>query len=145
MGIAAGDAAFAEALGELGGQLVGRFQHLAIQGFDAVKVAGEEGEIFICTFAGEAGIDVVDGDEEAAFVRVGEQTPDVGTAALELDVIVFGDAVDPRVDFGPAGHVAGDFFAEKKIRIAAEIFDRVDRIVIGYGDKVHTARLGRGI
>ena len=104
-----------------------------------MKIARKNGEIVFRARAGEAGIEVIHRNEQAAFDRIREQALDVRAAALQFDMVVFADSINAGVHFGAARHGAGDFFAEEEIGIAAQFFHRVDRIVIGNGDEVHAA------
>ncbi len=104
MRIAAADHRFIEAGGELHGELIRARQDLAVDAFDAMKIARENGKVVFGPLARKAGIDVVDGDKQPAFARVSKQAFHVRAAALQLDVIFFGDSIHARVHFGAAGH-----------------------------------------
>ena len=54
-------------------------------------------------------------------------------------MVVFPDSVDAGMHTGTARHGAGNFFAQEEVGIAAQFFDRVDRVMVGYSDEVHAA------
>ena len=139
MGIAAADHGLAEAPREIVRQTVRTFQHLAVDCFNSVKIACKNGEIVFRARPGEAGIEMIYGDEEPIFDRIGEQALDVVAAPLQFDMVVFRDSIYAGVHFGTARHGAGDFFAQEEVGIAPQIFNGVDGIVICNRDEVHAA------
>ena len=54
-------------------------------------------------------------------------------------MVLFADAVDAGVHLRAARQGYGYLFAEEEIGIFPQFFSRIDRIVIGDGDKVHAA------
>ena len=64
-------------------------QHLPVDCFNSVKIACKNGEIVFRARPGEAGIEVIHGNEEVIFDRIGEQALDVMAAALQFDMVVF--------------------------------------------------------
>jgi hypothetical protein len=79
------------------------------------------------------------GYKQPSLVSVGQQTFNVMTAALQFDVIFFLDAIYAGVHLCAARQGAGDFFTEKEIRMVAQFFDRVDGIVVGYRNQIHSS------
>jgi 6-phosphogluconolactonase/glucosamine-6-phosphate isomerase/deaminase len=60
-------------------------------------------------------------------------------------MILFRNVVDTQVHFSAAGHAYGDFFAEEEVRMLAEDFRGIDRIVVGCCDDGHAALLRASI
>jgi hypothetical protein len=62
-----------------------------------------------------------------------------------FDVLALANVVDADVGLGTAGHGASHFFADKEIRITAQIFRAADRVMIGQRDQVHAAFTQHGV
>jgi len=107
VGVAAADGDFVPLLGELGGALIGAFEHVAIARFDGGKIFLEPGEIFALAASSDAGKNVIDAEEEAALGEVHEERDEIAAALLQLLVLAVGDVVHADVDFSAAGHFAG--------------------------------------
>ena len=60
-------------------------------------------------------------------------------------MLAFGHVINADVDLRPARHAAGNFFADKEIGVAAQLFRAADGVVIGQCDQVHAALSQRGV
>ena len=69
-------------------------------------------------------------------LKIGNQARKVASPPLNLHMLPFINVVNAHVDFVPTGRVAGDLFADEKVRVLAETLSRIDRIVIGYSDQI---------
>jgi len=102
-------------------------------------------KIVFVALSGKAGKNMVHAEEEFLFRQVHHQGHEVSAPTLNLAVIALAQIVDADVDFRAAGHPAGHFFADEKIRMAAQHFRRVNGIVVGEGNDGHTQLLATGI
>ena len=82
---------------------------------------------------------MVHSHKQSALHGIREQALYVRPAALQFNVVAIAHPIDARVHLRSARHRAGYFLAQEEIGMSAQFFDGVDRIVIGYGDKVHAA------
>src|SRR6202050_1756758 len=118
MGVAAPDNRLAEAPREIVRQLIRPFENLAVECFNSVKIACKHGEVVFRPRSGQAGIEMIYGNEELIFDRIGKQALDVMATALQFDMVAFPDSINARVHFSTARHGAGDFFAQEEMGIA---------------------------
>jgi hypothetical protein len=88
---------------------------------------------------------VIDAEEKAPLGEIHQERDEIAAALLELEVLAVGDVVHADVDFGAAGHFAGEFFADEKIGVLAQLFGAFDGIVVGEREKIHAAALEQGI
>ena len=88
---------------------------------------------------------MIDAEEEAALGEIHEERDEIVAALLQLDVLAVGDVVHADVDFGAAGHFAGELFADEKIGMLAQLFGAFDGIVIGESEEIHAAAVQQGI
>jgi hypothetical protein len=51
-------------------------------------------------------------------------------------MLPFHNVVNAYVDFGAAGRLTGNFFANEKVRVPPKTLPRIDRVVIGYSDQI---------
>src|SRR5216684_178569 len=56
-------------------------------------------------------------------------------------MITFVDSVNAQMHQRAAGHLYGHFFAQEKIRVAAQRLHRIDGVVVGYGYNGHAEAL----
>ena len=125
--------------------LVGGGQHLAVAGLDGGKVAGKPFVVVRVSPPGDGRKYVIYGEKQALFGKIGEQADHVISPAVDFDMLPFGNVINPDVGFGAAWHGAGRLFADKEIRVAAQLFGSADGIVIGQRDQVHAAFAQRGV
>jgi hypothetical protein len=137
MRIAARNRGFAKSLRKIASHSIGFLQHLPVQRFNPVKTPREQLEITLRPRSGKTRIEMIYGYKQPSLISVSQQTFNVMTAALQFDVIFFLDAVYAGVHLCAAGQGAGDFFAEKKIRVLAQFFDRLNGIMVGYCYQIH--------
>ena len=84
---------------------------------------------------------MIDRHEQPLFHRIRQQTLDIGPPALQFDMVVFGYSIHAGMHLRAARHRAGDFFAQEEVGMMAQLFHGVDRIMIGYRDKIHSPAL----
>jgi len=60
-------------------------------------------------------------------------------------VLSLAHVVNADMNFGAARHLAGEFFADEEIRMAAQLFRAFDGVVIGQGEEIHAASLQNGV
>jgi len=136
---------FAPLPGELRGVLIGTLEHVAIADFHGGKIFPEPGEVFEFAAAGDARENVIDTEEEPALGEIHQERDEIVAALLKLYVLALGYVVNPDVHFGAAGHFTGEFFADKKIRMLAQLLGAFDGIVIGEREKIHAPALQEGV
>ena len=88
---------------------------------------------------------MIDGEKQALLGKIGQQADHIVAAAVDFGVLAFGQVIDAHVNLGPAGHPAGDLFADKEIGMAAQFFRAADGVVVGQSDQVHAALSQRGV
>lgn len=143
--VAAADTDFAPVLGELRGLLIGLLEHVAIANFHGRKIFLEPDEVFEFAASGDAGKNVIDAEEEAAFGEIHQQRDEIVAPLLELHVLALADVVNADVHFGAGRHFASEFFAHEKIGMLAQLLGAFDGIVIGEREKIHAAALQEGV
>jgi hypothetical protein len=77
--------------------------------------------------------------------EVSQQAGHVVGASLQFVVVTLGDVVDANVGFATGRKMNSDFLAEEKVRVMAERFGRIDRVMISNGDESHAALFQPGI
>ena len=60
-------------------------------------------------------------------------------------MIALADVINADVNFRSARHLAGYLFANEEVGMTAQLFRRVDRIVVRQGDDGHAQSLAVGI
>ncbi len=90
---------------------------------------------------GQAGEDVIGAEEQVLVHQPGQQRFEIVAAALDFDVVAFGDVVDAHVQLAAAGQRTGDLFAEEEIGAGTQALDGVDGIVIGDCHQIHAEPL----
>jgi hypothetical protein len=80
---------------------------------------------------------MIHGYKQPVFQGVSEKAFHIRTPSLQFDVIAL--PIHAGMHFRAARHGARNFLAQKEIGIAPQLFDRIDRIVIGDGNQVHAA------
>jgi hypothetical protein len=125
--------------------LIGALKHVAIADFHGGKIFPEPGEVFEFAAAGDARENVIDTEEEPALGEIHQERDEIVAALLKLYVLALGYVVNPDVHFGAAGHFTGEFFADKKIRMLAQLLGAFDGIVIGEREKIHAPALQEGV
>ena len=123
------------------GLLIRARPHLSVAGFEREGVGSEPLEVFEFALTGETREDVVDAVEDPSLREVHEERKKIGAAALDFDMVAFGDAVSAEVEFRTAGHSAGDFFAEEEVGAATKDFDGVNGVVVSDGNDRHAETL----
>ena len=93
--------------------------HLPAVGFEGRNIPFNPGEIVQCTPPREAREDVVYAEQQTPLGQISQQAYEVVTAALDFDVLAFGEIEHTDVHCGAAGHAARDLFAEEEIRVTA--------------------------
>ena len=88
---------------------------------------------------------MIDAEQQLAFTQIRDQRMEIRPSPLQFCVVSLFDIIDAHVEAGPARHYAGYLFAQKKVRVTAQRFGCVDRIVIRDGNQVHPAALERVI
>jgi hypothetical protein len=88
---------------------------------------------------------MIDAEEEFAFGEIHQQSNQIVAPLLKLRVLAVVHVVNAYVNFGAAGHAAGYFFADEKIRVAPQLFRAFDRIVVGEGYQAHATAPEQGI
>src|SRR5205085_8786493 len=102
-------------------------------------------KIVFIALASQPGKNVIHTKEKLLLSQVHHERYKIGAPALNLHMVSFGQIVDADVNFRPAGHPAGDFFAEEEIFVAAQYFRRIDRIVVSQCNDGHAQLLAAGI
>ncbi len=122
---------------------IGTAEHVAIERLDGREKIGEEVEVALPAPAGQARERVVDAEQQSLLVEIGDQRMEIVAAGLHAAMLPLINAIDPDVDFGPARHGRRDLFTQEEVGLRAQWFGRVDRIVIGHCDQIHSASLQR--
>ena len=84
---------------------------------------------------------MVDAKEKSPLSQIHEQRDQVIPPLLELHVLTLIEVIHTDMDFGAAGHLAGQLFAQKEAAVLPQPFGTIDRIVVGQGEQVHAAPL----
>src|SRR5690242_7164649 len=122
-----------------------KIRHLAAVSLEGRYVRVDTGEIIESAASGEAREDMIHAEEQTLLREVSEQTYEIVAAALNFEVLTFGDIEDADVHGGAAGHAAGHLFAEKEVRVAAQRFGAADGIMVGERDQAHAPSLENGV
>ena len=88
---------------------------------------------------------MIDREKQPLLGQVGKQANQIVAAAADFGMLAFGQVIDADVDLRPAGHPAGDLFADKEIRMPPQLFGASDGVVVGQRDQVHAALSQRGV
>ena len=119
--------------------------HLAVANFKCRDVGGKPMKIIFVALSSKAGKNMIHAEEKFLFCQVHHQRHKVSAPTLDLAMISLAQVVDADVDFCAAGHPAGHFFADERVRMAAQHFRCVDGIVIGERNEGHAQLLATGI
>jgi len=88
---------------------------------------------------------MIHAEEKLLFREVHHQRDEVLAPPLDLEMVAFAKIVNTDVNFRPARHAAGHFFADEKVRIMPQLFRGVDRVMVGQGDDGHAHLLAAGV
>lgn len=135
--IAAGDTDFAEPGREPFGVGIGFLPHLTVAGLVGGHVGLKPAEVLFRAPASEAREDVIHAEEQLPFRQIHKQGEEVGAALLDLEVVLFGQAIDAQVHFRAAGHADGHFFAEEEVGVRPQTFGGLDGVMVGKSDDGH--------
>ena len=80
---------------------------------------------------------MVHAEEESPFGEIHHQRDEVVAAALDFHVVALANVVDADVHLGAGRHADSNLFTKKEIRIFAQDFRGVDRVMVGDGDDSH--------
>ncbi len=78
-------------------------------------------------------------------LEISQEAGHVAGTSLKFHVLTLGDVVNADVGFAAGRKMNSDFLAEEKVRVMAERFGRIDRVVISNGDESHAALFEAGI
>jgi hypothetical protein len=120
MSVAAPYRRFSELAGECAGRAVIALQHAAIARLHRREGVLKPFEIRGVAAACERGEDMIGAIQKLLLVEISVQRKKIVRAALNFDVLPFGEVVNTDVNFGAAGKVAGYFFAKEKVGMAPE-------------------------
>ena len=88
---------------------------------------------------------MIHAEEKFLFGEIHQQRNKIFSPPLNFHVIALADVINADVNFRSARHLAGNLFAHEEVRVAPQLFRRVDRIVIRQSDDGHTQFLAVGI
>ena len=122
---------------------VRHFEDLSVARLDSREFRGEVLEIGLASGSGQARKQVIDAEQQPLFVQERDQSRQIVATQLQIGVIALLDPVNPHVQMRAMLGNATHFFAEEEIGMMAQGFHRVDGIVIGHRNQVHSAALQR--
>src|SRR6266481_8863182 len=114
--VAAGNRDFSETRRKPSSTVVGLRPHLSVACLKRWDVGLKPMEVFFFAAARQPGENVIGAEEKLTLGEVHQQRDEIASAALNLDVVAFGDAINTYVHLSPTGHPNGDFFIRKKAR-----------------------------
>ena len=88
---------------------------------------------------------MVDAKEKSPLSQIHEQRDQVIPSLLELNMLTLIEVIHTDMDFGAAGHLAGQLLAQEEAVMLPQPFGTIDRIVVGQGEQVHAAPLQQRI
>ena len=145
MRVTAADADLAPPLRQTCGVLVRALEHVAVLDFNGGEVVVKPVEVLELAEPGHTGEDMIDAEEKPFLGEVHQKRHEIGAPLQKLNVLPFADVVDADVHLGAAGHPAGQLFADEEIRMAAQFFGALDRVMIGKREQIHAPALQHAV
>src|SRR5258706_700334 len=123
--------------GKNGSMTVSAGKHLAVAAFDAGKISGKPLEIVGIAASRDGREHVIHRKKQPLFGKISDQANQVVAAAIDFRMLPLGQVVDAHVRLCAAGHRAGNFLAEEKIRGMPGFFPATERVVVSQRDQIH--------